>query len=60
MKWITNDRYGKPQTWYSEDVIEKIKAKCEYQLKKINSHPFVLGAKDFSRDILAILNEVDK
>lgn len=51
MKWTTTDCYGNPKTWYSEDVILKIKLACEC----INLDSFNL-----SKVILDFLNEVDK
>lgn len=30
MKWITKDCFGNEKVWYSQDVIERIKGKCNY------------------------------
>ena len=30
MKWTKEDIYGNKEIWYSQDVIENIKGKCNY------------------------------
>lgn len=53
MKWTTKDCYGNTKTWYSEDVIEKIKKNLnEYCKQKIHDPDI--------EELLNYINEVDE
>ena len=58
MKWTTTDCYGNPKTWYSEDVILRIRewATGEILAKKHGA----IHKGDACETILNFLNEIDK
>lgn len=58
MKWIV-DRIGKEQTWYSGDVIEKIKKACEQNEKDSFCYDCIYEG-GIAKKVLQIVESEDK
>lgn len=60
MKWTTINYKGNKQTWYSQDVIQKIIEKCDRYIKcKCQSQECHLGQIIVATDILQVIESED-
>lgn len=56
MKWITQNYKGEEQVWYSEDVMQKIREKCEEYHQQFCCN---VNTYQFATDILQIIESED-